>query len=307
MPMTVSWFTMTLSAKSSALHPGSHLFSTLISLLALSTPTSNPLALHFSLHSPPSPLPSPLLLLLLLLGSPTEIQEFSLSNLKNTWFFVLIGTVCVYSCEYDSFGGGYRPDPSTVPLSYNKLFSLPQELYDTDWCYQGHCIRAHNRLVDPRNLVKARLAARNSVIVDPRHFSLLAIVRSLGPFSTIVEGRISLVASYAKGQRQQQRHVWDSDSDSDTSGALPGWLHCLSFLCARTMPLPARLLSSFARLPSAYLHRWCVPASACGACSGPFCTCALHLFARAFPVPARVLCLALGRYAQLWWVCQPHR
>ena len=34
---------------------------------------------HFSLHSPPSPLPSPLLLLLLLLGSPSEIQEFSLS------------------------------------------------------------------------------------------------------------------------------------------------------------------------------------------------------------------------------------
>ena len=37
------------------------------------------LALHFSLHSPTSHLPSPLLLLLLLLGSPSEIQEFSLS------------------------------------------------------------------------------------------------------------------------------------------------------------------------------------------------------------------------------------
>jgi len=41
--------------------------------------TSTPLALHFSLHSPPSLLPSPLLLLLLLLGSPSEIQEISLS------------------------------------------------------------------------------------------------------------------------------------------------------------------------------------------------------------------------------------
>jgi len=70
---------MTLSAKSLALHPGSHLLSTLISLLALSTPTSTLLALHFSLHSPPSPLPSPLLLLLLLLRSPSEIQEFLLT------------------------------------------------------------------------------------------------------------------------------------------------------------------------------------------------------------------------------------
>ena len=52
---------------------------TLISLLALSTPTSTPLAFHFSLHSPPCPLSSPLLLVLLLLGSPSEIQESSLS------------------------------------------------------------------------------------------------------------------------------------------------------------------------------------------------------------------------------------
>jgi len=40
------------------------------------------------LHSPFSPLPPPmsLLLVLLLLGSPSEIQDFSLSNLKNTSF-----------------------------------------------------------------------------------------------------------------------------------------------------------------------------------------------------------------------------
>jgi len=37
-----------------ALHPGSQLVSTLISLLAPSTSTSTSLALHFSLHSPPS-------------------------------------------------------------------------------------------------------------------------------------------------------------------------------------------------------------------------------------------------------------
>jgi len=72
----VSLIWMTLSAKSSALHPGSQLLSTLISLLAPSTSTTTSLALHFSLHSPPSPFSSPLLLLLLLLGSPSEIQEF---------------------------------------------------------------------------------------------------------------------------------------------------------------------------------------------------------------------------------------
>ena len=78
MPTTV--FSMTLSSKSesSALHPGSQLLLTSISLLAPSTSTSTSLALHFSLHSAPSPLPSPLLHLLLLLGSPSEIQEFTI-------------------------------------------------------------------------------------------------------------------------------------------------------------------------------------------------------------------------------------
>ena len=40
---------------------------------------STSIALPFSLHSPSTPLPLPLLLLLLLLGSPSKIQEFSLS------------------------------------------------------------------------------------------------------------------------------------------------------------------------------------------------------------------------------------
>ena len=62
-----------------ALHPGSQLLSTLISLLSPSTSPTASHALHYSLYSPPSHLPSPLLLLLLLLGSPSEIQEFSLS------------------------------------------------------------------------------------------------------------------------------------------------------------------------------------------------------------------------------------
>ena len=78
--MPTTMFSMTLSVKSSALHPGSQLLATLISLLAPSTSTSTSPALHVSLHSSPSSLPSPLLLFLLLLGSPSEIQEFSRSN-----------------------------------------------------------------------------------------------------------------------------------------------------------------------------------------------------------------------------------
>ena len=74
-----SGISLTLSANSSALHPRSQLLSTLIWLLVLSMPPSIALALHFSLHSHTSHLPSPLFLLLLLLGSPSEIQEFSLS------------------------------------------------------------------------------------------------------------------------------------------------------------------------------------------------------------------------------------
>ena len=69
---------LTLSAKSSALHPRSQLLSTLIWLLVPSMPPSIALALHFSLHSHTFYLPSPLLLLLLLLDRPSEIQEFSL-------------------------------------------------------------------------------------------------------------------------------------------------------------------------------------------------------------------------------------
>jgi len=55
-----------------ALHPGSQLLSTLISLLAPLTSTTTSLALYFSLHSPPSPLSPPLLLVLLLLVSPSR-------------------------------------------------------------------------------------------------------------------------------------------------------------------------------------------------------------------------------------------
>ena len=76
MPTTVIW--MTLSDKSSALHAWLCLLSILISLLSPSTPTSILIALTLCPPPPPYPLPSPLLLLLLLLGSPCEVQEFTI-------------------------------------------------------------------------------------------------------------------------------------------------------------------------------------------------------------------------------------
>jgi len=75
--------------------------------------------------------------------------------------------------------------------------------------------------------------------------------------------------------------------------AWPGCLHCMSFLFARTLHLPARTLPLFVFCQSACVDRYCVPARTCGACAGPLRANTLHLFARAFPVPACVLCLHL--------------
>ena len=73
MAMTV--ISMTLSVKSSALHPGSQTSPDLG--LAFGAVDVNVDRACTSLLSPLSHLPPPLLLLLLLLGSPSEIQEFS--------------------------------------------------------------------------------------------------------------------------------------------------------------------------------------------------------------------------------------
>jgi len=115
----------------------------------------------------------------------------------------------------------------------------------------------------------ARTTVYPTSVTSPKHVSLLATLRSLGPFSIIVEGRISLVASYAKGT---------------------GCLHCMSFLCARILHLPARTLPSFARLPACLSWQmpracervWCLrgpllrvcPALVC-ACLASACACAL--------------------------------
>ena len=65
--------------------------------LAFDTVDSNvdPAYIPLLCHFHPFPLPSPPPLLLLLLENPSEIQEFSLSNLKNTRVLGLVSTVCV--------------------------------------------------------------------------------------------------------------------------------------------------------------------------------------------------------------------
>ena len=153
---------------------------------------------------------------------------------------------------------------------------------------------------------------------SPKHVLLLTTVRSLGPFSTIFEGRISLVATYA-------------NNDSDTSGALPGCLHCMSFalacaylalgcmfaslfVLADTPCMRARVLC----LCGPYMHVCSAPACVCPvwhkacmrvwpahACTGRLCARASHLLACDLPVPARVPCAAFGRHAALWWVPPP--
>ena len=133
---------MTLSAKSSALHPGSQLLSTLISLLAPSTSTTTSLALHFSLHSPPFPLTSPLLLLLLLLGSPSEILEFSRLYFSpiggcviiNFSFSLTHACACVTSKQHSCVQGplrecrSIRSDASGLPYYCTPSVTVPDVL-----------------------------------------------------------------------------------------------------------------------------------------------------------------------------------
>ena len=94
--------------------------------------------------------------------------------------------------------------------------------------------------------------------------------------------------------------VMPRDSDSDTSGALPGCLRCMSCLCVRALYLPARTWPFFCAFVSVFaLADPHVSERVCCACAIPLCLHALHLLLRAFPVPARVLCLVFGRHAQL--------
>jgi len=66
-------------------------------------------------------------------------------------------------------------------------------------------------------------------------------------------------------------------------------------------PCSLRVLCNCLRVPCLHLCvcqpacvcRYRVPATACDACAGPFCANTLYWFARAFPVPACVLCLHL--------------
>jgi len=130
-----------------------------------------------------------------------------------------------------------------------------------------------------KSIAYACTAVLPTRVTSPKHFSLLATVRLLGPSSTIVEGRISLVATSAKGERQQNAR----------------YPSCVRILFAYLrVPCPRLCVCQPVRL-----GRYCVPASACGTSVGPLCACVLYFFARAFPVSACVICLALDRHTQL--------
>lgn len=90
--------------------------------------------------------------------------------------------------------------------------------------------------------------------------------------------------------------VMPRDSESDTSGAFARVLELhVPFVCACVAPN-----RSFARL-SACLFWQITRACECVCCAvtGPLCACALHLLARALPVPVRVFCPEFGQRAKL--------
>jgi len=89
-------------------------------------------------------------------------------------------------------------------------------------------------------------------------------LRSFGPSSTIQVGRIS-----------------------PGPGGCTACPSCLRVLCT-CLRVPC--LRSCVFQP-ACVDRYHVPARACGVCAGPLSANTLRLFAWAFPVPARVLCL----------------
>jgi len=99
-------------------------------------------------------------------------------------------------------------------------------------------------------------------------------------------GRTAILAGAAnlKEKKNGDGNAWLRDSESYKSGALPRVL-CTAYPCY------VRVLCTCLCVPCprvrvcqpACLARCCVPASACGACAGPLCACALHLFARAIP------------------------
>jgi len=134
----------------------------------------------------------------------------------------------------------------------------------------------------------ARTTVFQTCLTSPKHVSLLATVRSLGPFSIIFQGRISLVATYAKGQRQQ--HDWCL--------ARVLALHVLP-ACAYFAPVCVylALVCAFASLLSWHIQRvcermWCLrgplvhvcPALFC-ACLPCACACALYCIWSTFSIP----------------------
>ena len=169
-------------------------------------------------------------------------------------------------------------------------------------------MHARNRITVPRGIVEGHPAARSgascSTIFERRsqsrwHEPTLSAARGaeigcapgknnpkssdtslnlmptlclFGPSFTILEGHIS-----------------------PGPGACAAWPSCLRVLCT-CLRVPCLRLCF---CQPACVDRYCVPARTCGACAGPLCANALHLFARAFSVPACVLCLTVfGKHCE---------
>jgi len=94
------------------------------------------------------------------------------------------------------------------------------------------------------------------------------------------------------GRRIPRDSAIARDNSINMSGAIARVLapH-FPFVCTSSAPAYAYLaiLCTFVSLFVFVCERVCC------ACARPLCVHALHLFARAFPVPARVLCLVFGR------------
>jgi len=165
--------------------------------------------------------------------------------------------------------------------------------------FQEHWMRAHNRLLDPRSLAEAFLTARTGALVRAifHHSSRVVFLWRPAPWS-----RQATAAATRQVPLPGCLHCMPSVSLHVSSRAVcPAAQACRSIqsldarvpcaLLARALPV------MLARMPCTCLR---VPCPGCCACACPSC-------ARAFPVPARVLCLAFGWHALLRWVSQPHR
>jgi len=126
--------------------------------------------------------------------------------------------------------------------------------------YQGHCIRAHNRLSDLLNLVKARFAVRNSAL-------------------------IKAIFHYCPGSHFSGGHLCQGTATATRLvpclGACTACPSCVRVLCTcLRVPCPRLCVCQ-----PVCLGTYTMSASACGACAGARVPCTL------LHVPSLCLCV----------------